>query len=210
MTVVELDGNPVVPTSVSSLDLSAGQRAGVLVTANQSDGGMFWISIMTRARSGVRTGTAVLVYNTTAESSGSDGSIVSVPPPGEMSLEQSASLEALQASQPAWNDWEFTMDFQRRFEDPDPNASYIPLPLIDDVKRTFVFLNTQERFLPNETDHLPPAGSDSSGIGIGDNLEEKPQCFCSQDKGFLRWTAGRKTVSWSASKILFRTHYFSI
>ena len=38
MTVVELDGRPIVPRVVSSLDLHTGQRAAILIAADQAGG----------------------------------------------------------------------------------------------------------------------------------------------------------------------------
>lgn len=189
LTVVELDGIPVTPKTVSSLDLSAGQRASVLLTADQPPG-VYWIDAGTRGRSGVRYGSGFLQYNGTSSPNleGAKG-------------ENDQTLKTVRASHPDTNDFNFTRTQQQGYESLNPAA----MPSLADVKRTFILLNTQERFIEGTVDHTP--SSDESGIGIGDTLEEKPQCFCSQSDGFLKWAVNRRTFVKPQTPLLHKMFY---
>jgi L-ascorbate oxidase len=189
MTVVELDGIPCKPLEVSSLDLHVGQRAGVLINTDQPKG-VYWISAIVRGRSAVRKGGALLVY---------DG--VSHNLNGQAGEEDPSRLELI-ASQPLWDDWAFMRAQQQAFESLVPQT----MPSRDRVYRTFSFLNTQERFVPPSVNNLPKQG-DASGIGIGTNLAETPQCKCKD--GFLKWAIDRKTFL-NPSTPLLHSMYWNV
>lgn len=61
MTLVEIDGTIVNPISLENYDLSPGQRASVLVTADQ-EGGNFWLETTVRERNVPIQGRAILNY----------------------------------------------------------------------------------------------------------------------------------------------------
>jgi L-ascorbate oxidase len=190
LTVVELDGIPVTPKTVSSLDLSAGQRAAVLLTADQPSG-VYWIDAGIRGRSGVRYGSGFLQYDgkSSPNLEGAEG-------------ENDETLKTVRASHPDTGDYNFTRAQQQGYESPFPEA----MPSLADVDRTFIFLNTQERFLEGTVDHTP-SSSDASGIGIGDKLEEQPQCFCSQSDGYLKWAVNRRTFTKPQTPLLHKMFY---
>ena len=173
MTVVEIDGVPCKPKLVETLDLHVGQRAGVLITTDQPEG-VYWISAIVRGRSGIRMGGALLVYNGVTHNL-----------EGQLGEDDQARLE-LEASQPAWDDWTFMREQQQGFESLVPET----MPSLDEVGRTFLFLNTQERFESPNVNNFP-TGGDDFGLGIGNKLEESPQCKCKD--GFLKWAIDRKT-----------------
>ena len=97
MTVVEADGHPITPKTVQSLDINSGQRYSVLITTDQPVGS-YWVSVMTRHRSGVVTGQAILRYK------GSNGS------------EPSTHVSDVMASQPAWDNSSFSFNQQNSFK----------------------------------------------------------------------------------------------
>jgi L-ascorbate oxidase len=177
MTVVEVDGIPCKLQEVVFLDLHVGQRVGVLITTDKPEGA-YWISSIVRGRQTdpVRTGGAFLIYNN--EEHNLDG----------QAGEDDPARLALIESQPEWDDWEFMRLQQQLFESLVPET----MPTLEDVDRTFVFLNTQERFEPHHVNNSP-TGGDVSGIGIGDNLQERPQCKCDSSDGFLKWAVDRKS-----------------
>lgn len=166
MTVVELDGEPVKPITVTSVDMHAGQRVGLIITADQPHAA-YWISLTIRGRSNARFGTAIMRY---ANSSKQE--------PLEKSLDYVRSL------QPGWDDVGFTMAQQRSFEHPFAKNA----PSAAAVYRRIVVLGTQEWFDPDETNHVPsPPGINTIGVG-----KEKPEAFCKKSgKNYLKWAANR-------------------
>ena len=176
LTVVEVDGIPCVPKTVSSLDLQAGQRASVLVKADQTPG-VYWIDVATRGRTAVRYGSGLLQYNGVSSSPNLEGSMG----------ENNTALQLLRKVHPLSTDNNFTRSQQQGYESPEVGK----MPSKRDVSRTFLFLNTQERFEEGTLDHLPLV--DTGGIGIGDKLEDRPQCFCDEKFGFLKWAVNRRT-----------------
>jgi L-ascorbate oxidase len=186
MMVVELDGEPVVPVSVASLDLHVGQRAGVVVVADQAPD-VYWISIKVRGRPSVRFGAAVIRYTTAAV------------PPGSEPREQ--ALLALRKSQPAWDDIAFTLAQQREFEHPD--AANAPSSVAERIS----ILSTQERFAPGETSHVPdpPLPNDPNLIGQGD---QRPENYCDGSGGkLLKWASARVPHQETRTPVLLSLYY---
>ena len=93
MTVVEADGHPTTRKTVQSLDINTGQRYSVLITTDQPVGS-YWISVMTRHRSGVVTGQAILRYK------------------GSNKSEPSTNVSDVMALQPAWDNSTFSFNQQ--------------------------------------------------------------------------------------------------
>jgi FtsP/CotA-like multicopper oxidase with cupredoxin domain len=184
MTVVEVDGEPVKPIVVTSLDLHAGQRAGVIIEANQAPGN-YWVSIMVRGRHANRFGKAIMKYA---------GAPVGAP------LE--ADLTAVQALQPLWDDVDFTMEQQRGFEHPHAHLA----PTSDDVHETFSLIGTQEWFDKDTYSHRPPLGS--GGVNeIGTGLY-RPENYCSKSgKNYLKWAVGRVTKKSPVTPILHSLYF---
>lgn len=191
LTVVELDGHPIKPKTVSSLDIHVGQRAAVLLTANQPSG-IYWMDAATSGRSAVRYGSGLLQY---------DG----LPFPNDVegaAGELNPSLLAVRASHPAWNDIGFRLAQQQGYEALD--TSIAPKK----ADKTFVFLNTQERFVAGNQDNS--AASDSTGLGIGDALSDTPQCQCNAAPsagGYLKWAVARKTFKNPKTPLLQELYY---
>lgn len=189
LTVVELDGHPIKPKTVTSLDLHTGQRAAVLLKADQTPG-VYWIDAATQGRTNVRYGSALLEYDgfMAPDLEGTPG-------------ENDPNLFALRASHPNTTNTTYRIEQQRGFEALD--TSTFPKK----ADKTFVFLNTQERFVEGVHDHTP--SSDSSGLGIGDDLLEKPQCFCSSDPsaGYLKWAVNRRTFKNPKTPLLQELYY---
>ena len=121
-TVIEADGKPIVPIEVQSLDINSGQRYSVLINTSQPIAS-YWISIMTRHRSSVVTGQAILRYS------------------GNTSATPSNAFETVLARQPKWDDSAFTLAQQLSMK------GVTDAPASTKVKRRIVLLGTQERFL---------------------------------------------------------------
>ncbi len=189
LTVVELDGHAVKPVTVTSLDLHTGQRASVLLTANQPSG-VYWIDAATQGRSAVRYGSGLLEYDglTAPNLEGTPG-------------ENDPRLLQVRASHPAWNNLVYRTAQQQGYQAPDP--SIVPKK----ADKTFIFLSTQERFVDGVQDHTPT--SDASGIGIGDALTETPQCYCSSAPaaGYLKWAVNRRTFKKPQTPLLQALYY---
>ena len=122
LTVIEADGKPMVPIEVQSLDINSGQRYSVLINTSQPVAS-YWISIMTRHRSKVVTGQAILRYSGSNSSTPSNG------------------YETVLARQPKWDDSAFTFAQQISMK------GVTDAPPSNKVKRRIVLLGTQERFL---------------------------------------------------------------
>ena len=121
LTVVEADGQLAEPMAVQSLDINSGQRYSVLFTANQ-EVGVYWINVMTRHRSGVVTGQAILKYQGTT---------------GE---KPNVTVDVVRATQPTWD------DVNASFAQQDALRGKTSAPENDKVIRRIVMLGTQERF----------------------------------------------------------------
>merc|ERR1712151_510583 len=179
MTVVEIDGQAIKPTNVTSLDIHTGQRVGVLITTDQEPR-TYWISISYRLRNVTKHAEAVLHYNHSAGK------------PNE------ANLVDLQGLHPAWWDTEFWLAQQRSFEATDKDLRFYPEE--ESVDRQFVFLGTQEYFTNGESRHIPMSDASTTSLRLGMG-EEQPWGFCQKKDGeenFLRWAVGR--VSWKPPK----------
>ena len=190
LTVVELDGIPCIPKTVSSLDLQAGQRASVLVKADQTPG-TYWIDVATRGRTSVRYGSGLLQYDGLTSPSNLEGAFG----------ENNTALQMLRKEHPLSTDNNFTRSQQQGYESPQAGK----MPSKSDVAKSFVFLNTQERFVEGTVDHHPL--SDTGGIGIGDKLEDRPQCFCDEKLGFLKWAVNRRTFINPETPLLHQMFY---
>jgi len=179
MTVVELDGQAVKPTNVSSLDVHTGQRVGVLITTDQEPRA-YWVSVSYRLRNVTRHGAAVLRYANSSD---------------ELNK---ASLVDLRGLHPAWWDTEFSLAQQRSFEATDHDLRLYPEE--ESVNRQFVFLGTQEYFTHGESHHIPMSDTSTSSLRLGTG-DEQPWGFCQKRDGeenFLRWAVAR--VSWRPPK----------
>ena len=193
MTVVSLDANPVEPHVVSSLDLHSGQKASVLITADQ-DVSSYWISITIRGRSAPRSASVIMRYDGASDT----------PP-------SNSALQTLKDSQPVWDDVNFTLTQQRSFRHLQGKQFPSPLPA-EDVARRFVFLQTQERFEydSEKVQYISNAPKKESakekqiGLKIGEG-EERPENSC-QD-GFLRWGMARVSKALPTDPVLHSLYY---
>ena len=121
LTVVEADGRLAEPMTVQSLDLNAGQRYSVLFTANQ-EVGAYWINVITRHRTGVVAGQAILKYQ------------------GATGEKPNVTVDVVMATQPKRDDVNFTFAQQNALR------GKTSAPENDKVKRRIVMLVTQEQF----------------------------------------------------------------
>jgi len=184
-TVVSIDGRYVVPKQLSSIDLHVGQRATILLTADQP-AKVYYISAGIRGRIGVRYGTALLEYDGLTDATKNND-------------ETSSDIVAVRAQHAKWNDYNFTIAMQRQFE----GIHSSDMPTKTEVDDTFFFLNTQEKFEKHDYTHKPK--TDSSGLDIGSDLHDKPQCFC--DDGYIKWAIKRNTFENPTTPLLHSMYY---
>lgn len=183
MTIVSVDGIPVVPFDVTSVDYNSGTRVDVLVTMDQPEG-IYVMRTNTRARSGVRTGHAYLVYSGAADQARSD------------------PLAAV-IDQPAWDDFQFTRDQQSAY------TGYSSAPSSSNVLREFQFLGTQERFNTADGEYVKSSANvDDVVAAIGEGAD-RPENNCdSQDNTHnLRWAVGRRSFKLPSTPALQALKY---
>ena len=82
VTIVAVDGTPVTPLPVACVDLNLGQRADVLLVADQAPG-RYWVTAQPNFRPGSPNGYAVLRYST-APDSDTGLPATPAPQPGEV------------------------------------------------------------------------------------------------------------------------------
>lgn len=191
MTVVEVDGTPTQRYQTDSIDLNSGQRVSVLVTMDQPPS-VYVVRVNIRARSSQRAGHALLAYR---------GSAISP---------DSVDPETATIAQPAWNDNNFTFDFQRAIRGlytGDTGVEAVPNDA--EVQRTFVMLSTQERTEPDTTFNAVPS-VDNLTVALGQQ-GQRPQDFCDSAGNTkpLRWLLGRRTWKGSGTPAL-STIYFDL
>jgi len=177
MTVIEVDGMATQKHTTDTIDLNSGQRVSVLVTMDQPPGA-YTVKVITRGRSSQRTGYAIIEYAGAAS--------------------QSVQPETANVSTPAWDDNNFTFDFQQAIKGlytGDTAVAAVP----DDslVQRTFYMLSTQERMDHTATYNGVPSVNDLT-VAIG-GPGDRPQdnCDSAGNTKNLRWLLGRR--SWMGS-----------
>ena len=170
MTVIEADGKPVIPFQVQSLDVNSGQRYSVLINTTQANDS-YWISVKTRHRKGVVTGQATLKYF---------GSGSSIP---------SSNYQAVLATQPKWDDSEFTrtqqVSMKGKTEAPGNNK----------VTRRIVLFGTQERFLWKY------------GETVNNHSIRRPEQSCNATDRHLRWAMNGVTYRWESTPVAHIVYY---
>jgi len=187
MTVVELDGWPVDPIEVPSLDLGTGQRAGVLIKTDQPPNA-YWISIKYRARDSPVIGRAILRYKGY-----------------EDKPDISRLFGEVQSHHPEWWDTDFSFKQQRNFSANHRDMKKYGWAYPDFVPpdRRIVLLNSQERFKAGGAqNHIPSSqsGLDTTRIGKGSEL---PSNYCEAgDNAFLRWGVARVNFEWPSTPLL--------
>jgi L-ascorbate oxidase len=188
MTVIEVDGHPTEPYTTTSVDLNSGQRVAVLVTLDQSPRD-YVIRFKTRSRKAVRTANAILHY------------LGSTTP-----LNDTAAAEVT-VTQPAWNDHDFTRDFQNNIRGLYSGYTALPaVPAHDEVARRFVFLSTHENVAEGEYSNAKPSiTSIDDAVGSGENRPEK---FCHNgdswlSRGIDKYSSDYKNV-WMMGRMAFR------
>ena len=199
-TVVELDSLPIVPKVTDHLILNQGQRATILLTADQ-DPGVYFISSRVFSRPFEVFGSALLVY---------DGA---TPTFDQSRGHQTEQLKALEARYPVFpEDLDVDFEYQRSFEALVPsNAIPDPIPDSPGPENTFVFVSTQEFFNePNDIvahlDHTPAA--DPFGFSLGTPGIDTPHCYCeSNSTNALRWAVNRKPFHVPSTPLLHGLYF---
>jgi L-ascorbate oxidase len=191
MTVVEVDGWPTQKYRTDSVDLNSGQRVSVLVTMDQPPD-VYVVRVAVRARSAQRFGHALIEY------AGSPTAAEDVDP------------AAAPVSQPAWNDNNYTLDFQQAIRGLySGDAGVEEVPADDQVRRTFYMLNTQERMDEDSIQNAVPS-VDNLTVALGEP-GQRPQDYCDSEGNTkpLRWLLGRRWWQGSATPTL-SSIYFGI
>ena len=181
LTVIEVDGTYVTPYEVSGIDINAGQRISVLLTANQSPDA-YWINSQTRWRS-KRSGQAILRYD----------SIGSAIFPSATRLSTVEAAAALPTS--TWGSdgalmqiaSNISMDEHRKVTPTVQENKDHPVPLT--ATRTYTLDTSQERMSYDGTVSFTPYDKSTQMYD-----KSNPEA----DNNYLRWpTNGKATLAQS-------------